>query len=106
MAAAFRLMDPTLEEAAFTSGARLPAVVRRVTLPLVRPALAAAVLLVAIRALSAFEVPALVGIPGGTWVFTSRIWLALSTYPTDFGQAGAYSVALLLLTAVGVVFSS
>jgi iron(III) transport system permease protein len=102
MAAAFSAMDPALEESAFASGARLPSVVRRVTIPLVRPALLAAVLLVAIRALEAFEVPALLGIPGGVWVFTSRIWRTLNGYPADFGQAGAYAMALLVVTTLGV----
>jgi iron(III) transport system permease protein len=106
MAAAFSAMDPALEESAFASGARLPSVIRRVTLPLVRPALLAAVLLVAVRALEAFEVPALLGIPGGVWVFTSRIWHALNGYPADLGQAGAYALSLLAVTAVGVFLLS
>ena len=103
MAAAFSLVDPALEESALASGARLPAVVRRVTVPLVRPALLAAMLLVAIRALEAFEVPALLGIPSGDWVFTSRIWRSLNSYPADFGAAGAYSVSLLVVTGLGVL---
>src|SRR5918992_6233739 len=45
MVAAFKSMDPSLEESAPASGARLPTVIRRVTLPLVRPALFAAVFL-------------------------------------------------------------
>ena len=102
MAAAFAAMDPALEESAFASGARLPSVIRRVTIPLVRPALLAAVLIVAIRALEAFEVPALIGIPGGVWVFTSRIWRSLNTYPADLGQAGAYALSLLVVTTIGV----
>ena len=106
MAAAFSAIDPSLEESAFASGARLPSVVRRVTIPLVRPALLAAVLLVAIRALEAFEVPALLGIPGGVWVFTSRIWQSLNSYPADLGQAGAYSLSLLVVTAIGVFLLS
>ena len=106
MAAAFATIDPALEESALTSGARLPSVVRRVSLPLVRPALAACVLIVVIRALEAFEVPALLGIPGGVWVFTSRIWRELNAFPADLGQAGAYALSLLALTAVGVFLLS
>jgi iron(III) transport system permease protein len=102
MAAAFLNLDPTLEESAVASGVRRRSVLRRITLPLVRPALAAVVLLVGIRAIEAFEVPALLGIPGGIWVFTSRIWRALNTYPADIGVAGAYAVSLLALTAIGV----
>jgi iron(III) transport system permease protein len=106
MAAAFLNLDPALEESAVASGVRRRSIIRRITLPLVRPALAAVILLVGIRAIEAFEVPALLGIPGGVWVFTSRIWRALNTYPTDIGVAGAYAVSLLALTAVGVFLLS
>lgn len=102
MAAAFRSMDPALEESAIMSGARLPTVLRRVTLPVARPAFLAALLLMAVHGLESFEVPALLGIPNGTWTFTSRIWISLRGFPREFGAAGAYSVALLVLTSLGL----
>ena len=80
MAAAFRVgRSRRSRSPRSTSGARLPSVVRRVTLPLVAAGALAAVLIVVIRALEAFEVPALLGIPGGIWVFTSRIWRVART---------------------------
>lgn len=103
MVAAFRSMDPALEESAMMSGARLPTIVRRITLPLAWPALLSAVLVMAVRSLEAFEVPALLGIPDGIWVFTSRIWRALDSFPPGFGVAGAYAVSLLAITSVGVI---
>jgi iron(III) transport system permease protein len=106
MFAAFRSMDPSLEESALMSGARLPTVLRRVTLPLAKPALFASVLVMAVRSLEAFEVPALIGIPDGIWVFTSRIWRVLSQYPVDYGQAGAYAFSLLVITSIGVFWHS
>jgi iron(III) transport system permease protein len=102
MVAAFRSLDPALEESARMSSANELTVFRRVSLPLVRPALAIAVLLVLIRSLEAFEVPALLGMPGGTWVLTSRIWRALTLYPADYGTASAFALLLLALTALGV----
>ena len=102
MAAAFRAMDPALEEAAIMSGASVPSVVRRITVPLARPALLAAILIMIVRALESFEVPAILGIPGGVWVFTSRIWRALSGFPADYGRAGAYSISLMSITLVGL----
>jgi iron(III) transport system permease protein len=102
MAAAFSSMDPALEEAATASGARPAAVIRRVTLPLAAPALYGCVLLAMVGGLEAFEVPVLLGIPGGNWVLSSRIWSAFAQTPSDMGQAGAYSCSLLLLTAIGV----
>lgn len=106
MVAAFRSMDPSLEESALMSGARLTTVVRRITLPLVRPAMFASVLIMVVRGLEAFEVPALLGIPRGIWVFTSRIWRVLNEYPANFGEAGAYAISLLVLTSLGVWFNS
>jgi iron(III) transport system permease protein len=103
MAAAFRSLDPTLEESAFASGARRLTVFRRVTLPLVRPALSATVLIMAVRAIEAFEVPALLGLPARVWVFTSRIWQSLGEFPPSFGAAGAYALPLLVLTFLGVL---
>ena len=103
MAAAFRSADPALEEAALMSGAPRVTVVRRVTLPVVRPALYAALLIMVVTALASFEVPALLGVPGDTYVFTSRIFDALLDFPQDIEEAAALSVSLLALTALGVV---
>ena len=75
--AALRAGDPALEEAGLMAGAGRAPVLSRVTLPLLRPALAATAVLLAIRALGSFEVPALLGMPNRTWVFTSRVWLSL-----------------------------
>jgi iron(III) transport system permease protein len=106
MVAAFRSMDPALEESALLSGARLPTMFRRITVPLVRPALYAAILISVVRTLEAFEVPALLGIPEGFWVFTSRIWRVLNDFPPGYGQAGAYAMSLLVLCTIGVYWHS
>jgi iron(III) transport system permease protein len=106
MVAAFRSMDPALEESALMSGARLSTVFRRVTVPLVRPALYASILIMAVRTLESFEVPALLGIPEGLWVFTSRIWRVLNDFPPEYGQAGAYAMSLLVFTSIGVFWHS
>lgn len=106
MAAAMRSMDPALEEAALMSGAGPATVVRRVTLPLLVPALYASLLVMAVRALESFEVPALLGIPSGIWVFTSRIWKSLDAFPPALGEAGAYAVSLLVVTSLAMLVYS
>src|SRR5690349_4520027 len=73
MVASFRSMDPALEESAIMSGASLLTVFRRITVPLARPALYAAILIMVVRTLESFEVPAVVGLNNHIWVFTSRI---------------------------------
>lgn len=104
MFAAFRSSDPSLEESAMMSGASVPQIVRRVTLPLVRPALLGALLIMVVRGLESFETPAVLGIPSGTWVFTSRIYESLHTYPIKYDQASIYSLSLLVLTVGGLAF--
>jgi iron(III) transport system permease protein len=102
-AAALRSLDSSLEESALTSGATLATVVRRITLPLLRPALLAGALISMIRALETFEVPALLGVPGGTWVFTSRVFYALQRFPDGISLAGAYALPLLVVTCSGAI---
>src|SRR5437870_353219 len=77
MTAAFRAMDPALEESAIMSGANVLQVAARVTLPLAWPAVFATLLILFVRAIESFEVPALLGLPVGLQVFTSAIYQAV-----------------------------
>ncbi|MCL3817648.1 ABC transporter permease [Aeromicrobium wangtongii] len=106
MVAAFRSTDPSLEESSLMSGATRVQTFRRVTIPLVKPALLAATLIMFVRSLESFEVPALLGLQNGTYVFTSRIYEVLRTFPTDFAGAGALAVGLLLVAALGIYLSN
>lgn len=103
MSAAFRNMDTSLEEAALTAGSSTFTTFRRVTLPLMRPAMFGVMLIMFVRGIEAFEVPALVGVPAKISVFTTKIFLAIHQFPSDFGLAGAYAVTLLLISTVGVL---
>ncbi|GAA1268232.1 iron ABC transporter permease [Pseudonocardia aurantiaca] len=102
MVAAFRSMDPALEEAGVVGGGRIVDVFRRITVPLTKPAILAAVMILSVRNVESFETPTLLGTPAGIQVFTSRIWQVLQGFPPDYGQAGAYSVSLLLAVCFGV----
>ncbi|PZG17495.1 ABC transporter permease [Nonomuraea aridisoli] len=106
MVAAFRSMDPSLEESALMSGASRWQVFRRVTVPLTRPAIVAAVLVMVVRSLESFEVPALLGLQNGIYVFTSRIYFVLRSYPPDLAAAGALAVGLLVFALIGVAISN
>lgn len=103
MVAAFRAQDPSLEESALMSGASRIAVLRRITVPLLRPAIAASVLIMTVRALESFEVPALLGLQNGIYVFTSKIYFMLRTYPQDLNGAGALALGLLAIAALGMI---
>src|SRR5258708_4668289 len=104
MTAAFRAMDPALEESATMSGANIFQVAYRVTLKLTWPAILATLLMLFVRAIESFEVPALLGLPVGIHVFTSAIYQAVHRYPSQIGLASAYGMTLLVITTVGVYF--
>ena len=106
MTAAFRSMDPSLEESALMSGASIGQVAWQITLKLSWPAVFATLLILFVRAIESFETPALLGLPVGIQVFTSAIYQAIHHYPSEIGLASSYAVTLLLITSLGVWFQS
>jgi iron(III) transport system permease protein len=106
MTAVFRAMDPSLEEAALMSGATVPQIAVRVTLRLAAPAMAGALLILFVRAIESFEVPALLGLPVGIEVYTSSIYQAIQRYPSEVGLACAYAAGLLLIASACVLAQS
>jgi iron(III) transport system permease protein len=99
LAASFRSMDPSLEEASAACGARLWQTLRRVSLRLMLPAFVSVILLIFIRSFESFEIPALVGLPGDIRVLTTSIYLDSQRMPPTYGRAGAFSVLLMLVVA-------
>jgi iron(III) transport system permease protein len=99
----FRGMDPSLEEAAATSRAGTWRTLRRVTLPLMLPGILGVLLFTTTGLIGTFEVPGILGMPGGVYVFSTRIWLASSRVPRDFGIAGSLSVVVICLAIAGIL---
>ena len=99
LAAAFRSMDPSLEEASAVCGARIWQTMRRVSLRLMLPAFFSVLLLIFIRSFESFEIPALVGLPGDVRVLTTSIYIDAQKLPPQYGSAGAFSVLLMLVVA-------
>jgi iron(III) transport system permease protein len=96
--ATLRNANPELEEAARVCGASVFATIRRVTMRLSLPAIMALSMLVFIRAIEAFEVPALVGLPGRISVLTTDIYTnMMARAPPDLGGSSALSVLMLAL---------
>src|SRR5437588_7127449 len=106
MTAAFRSMDPSLEEQAAMSGASMLQTARRITLKLAWPAALGSLLILFVRSIESFEVPALLGLPVGIHVYTSSIYQAIHQYPSRIGLASAYAVTLLLVTSLGIYAQS
>jgi iron(III) transport system permease protein len=106
MTAALRSTDPSLEESALMCGATVLQIAWRMTLKLVWPAVMAVFLILFLRAIESFEVPAILGLPVGIEVYTSSIYQAVQTYPSDIGLASSYAVALLVIASLCVYAQS
>jgi iron(III) transport system permease protein len=103
--AAFTSMDSSLEEAALASGSPPLRTFRTITLRMARPAILSAALLMFIQTISTFEVPQLIGVPGRRFVFVSRIYSALQSFPPDYGTVGVLGVFVLVVAALGLVLA-
>jgi iron(III) transport system permease protein len=102
---AFTSMDASLEEAALSSGARPLRVLRTITLRLIRPAILSAALLMFVQTISTFEVPQLLGVPNHVFVFVSRMYEAIQSFPADYGTVAVIGVFVLVLAAIGLIVS-
>lgn len=103
MAAAFRSMDPTLEEAAALSTMGPFRSFYHINMKLMLPSIFAVLLLLFVRGIETFEAPAVIGIPAGIKVFATDIFLALQDAPTDYNLASTYAMVYLAVTVIGIV---
>jgi iron(III) transport system permease protein len=88
-----------LEDASAILGGSRTSTLRRVTLPLVLPALLAGALVAFLQALTLFGTPAILALPAGFHVITTKIW-SLFQYPPNPHLAAAAALPLLLLTVL------
>jgi iron(III) transport system permease protein len=88
-----------LEDASAILGGRPATTLRRVTIPLVLPAMLAGSLIAILQALTMFGSPAILALPAGFHVVTTKIW-SLFQYPPKPGLAAAASLPLLAITVL------
>lgn len=98
-----RSMDRSLEEAALVAGARPFQVARRISTPLLLPSIIAVLLLTITRALEAYAVPAIIGMPGRVLVMTTEVYFSTQRLPPQYGLASAYGMVLVLLV-IGLLY--
>lgn len=99
LAAAYRSMDPSLEEAAYTSGVGKLKTFLKINIPITWPAIAAVMVYLFMTAIAVFEVPAIIGLPARIHVLSSLIFTSTtpSTGLPEYGMAGAYGAIMLVL---------
>jgi iron(III) transport system permease protein len=102
----FRTMNPALEEAALTSGLSFKRTLWRVTLPLARPAILAALIYIFVIGLATFDIPAVIGMSSNIFVFSTYVFT--EAFPPDglpeYGIPAALGTAMVLVAALLTVW--
>jgi iron(III) transport system permease protein len=104
LAAAYRTMDPALEEAAYTAGVSKLQTFLRINIPITLPAIAGVMVYLFMTAIAVFEVPAIIGFPARILVLSALIYTSTNP-PTglpNYGVAGAYGAVML---AAGLILA-
>ncbi|UCF88817.1 MAG: iron ABC transporter permease, partial [bacterium] len=101
IAPAMSAFDVSLEESSKVCGASAIKTLRRITLPMLRPAILASVILVIVRSLASFAVPSVIGMPGRKYVLSTHIYRIVSTgFSADYGKAAAVGMSALAASIV------
>jgi iron(III) transport system permease protein len=93
----FRNMDAALEEAARISGATRFAMLFRVVVPIMTPAILVVLLMVMIRSMQALEIELVLGPPFHFYVYGTKIYGLVGQEPPQFAPASALATIGLLL---------
>jgi iron(III) transport system permease protein len=94
---ALRRFDSNLEDAARVCGSGRMDSLRRITVPILAPAILVAMIAGFIRSLEAFEVEQLLGVPSGIMVYSTRIYDYINQQPANYSSAMALSTFFLVL---------
>src|SRR6185437_2375648 len=97
VANALDTMPGELEDASAILGGKAWTTARRITIPLALPALVAGALIAFLQAMTLFGSPAILALPAGFHVMTTKIW-SLFQYPPKLELAAAAAIPLLILT--------
>lgn len=95
-----RNMDANLEEAATILKASRAKIMRKITLPIVMPALLSTFLLVFASAMSAYAVPVFLGSPVRFWVLTTKMYTMMNG---NFQGQGYIIAFTMILFGIGIL---
>lgn len=101
IAPAMSSFDVALEESSKVCGAGNIKTLRRITLPVLRPAILAAFILCIVRCIASFAVPSVIGMPGKIYVLATYIYQSVSSgFLADYGKAAAIGMSVLVSSIV------
>lgn len=103
---ALERMDPTLEESARIAGATQGYVIRKITLPLVLPAISSGAILILISSLSHFGVPSILGFSQNIFTLPTKIYQLVNRASGDFQgirEGAALSILLVFVVMIALM---
>ena len=104
IAPAMGSFDVTLEESSRVFGAGTWLTLRRVTLPVLRPAILAAFILSVVRSLASFAVPSVLGMPGRVYVLATYLYEMIARgFAPDYGKAAAVGMSVLAASVTLII---
>lgn len=98
-------IDGDLENAARAHGASTPSLLFKISLPLVKPAIASGALLSFVLALNAFGVQALIATPARIPLLTTEIY-SYFTYPVQFSAASTQAIVLIAISVAATLIAN
>jgi iron(III) transport system permease protein len=106
LTAAFRALDVSLEDAAGLSGAPPRLVARKVTLPLLTPAILSAFVYQFATTIESFDVPVTIGLRNNIVVLSTEIYLRVhpSTGLPQYGLASTYGILLIAIVLLPLIY--
>jgi iron(III) transport system permease protein len=104
LATGLRTIPASLIEAAQLDGAMPPTILRKVILPLLRPHLVMAALLVFVASIGNFGIPALLGLPANYITLPTLIYRQFASFgPSGIADAAALSMSVAVIAGAGVL---
>jgi iron(III) transport system permease protein len=103
ISSALTVMNPEMEESAQVHGAKRFTIMRKITFPLLTPAVIAAALLIFVLIAENFDVVQILGVPNGTETLSTRIYNLTVSYQPNHNQAAAVGASLMAVIFV-VIF--
>jgi iron(III) transport system permease protein len=100
-----RNMDQSYEEAAIVSGARVWQTMLRVSLPFLLPTILSIATILMIVGMLAFDVPAVIGMPGNVMVMSAEIYRFMNPPlgVPEYGLSAALNSSLFVVLLIGLV---
>lgn len=99
----FRAMNPSLEEAARVHGMGYGKVIRRVTLPLARPGILAAIIYIFTIGIATFDIPAILGLGNRVYLLSTYIYLKVHPQGAglpEYGITGVVGAFMIVIAGM------